>query len=587
MGVIRPSDLALYARLIRHARPYRAHIVGLFLLSLVSSPLALLAPLPLKIAVDSVVGSHPIRGLLGKGLAQISPAHGIGVLVLVAGLFIAIALLTQLQEFGTSLLRTYAGERLVLTFRAQLFQHVQRLSLSYHDLKSTSDSVYRIQYDAQAIQYIIIDGVIPFICAGFTLAGMIYVTARIDWQLALVALAISPALFLVLRASLQQARRQWGEVKRSDSSALAVIQEVLGALRVVKAFGQEGREQSRFVRQASEGMQARRRLAFIEGIFGFYVGLIMAGGTAAVLFVGVRHVVLGALTLGELLLVMGYLSQLYEPLKIISRKTVSLQSHLASAERAFSVLDEMPDVRERPTARSLSRAVGALTFRNVSFAYEEDRPVLHDISFEIGAGSRVGIVGATGAGKTTLVSLLIRFYDPTSGKILLDGVDLRDYKLADLRNQFAMVLQEPVLFSASIAENIAYARASSSYSCIVAAAKAANAHEFIAGLPQGYDTQVGERGLRLSGGERQRISLARAFLKDAPLLILDEPTSSVDAETEGKIMESVQRLMRGRTTFIINHRLSMLAHCDTQIQVESGRLVRVAAGLPLAVGGAS
>lgn len=585
IDVRRPTDLALYMRLLRHARPYWAHIAGLFLLSLLSSPLALLAPLPLKIAVDSIVSSHPIPGLLGKVLPKSLTPHSIAVLALVAGLFVAIALLTQLQELGTSLLHTYSGEKLVMTFRAQLFQHVQRLSLSYHDLKSTSDSVYRIQYDAQAIQYIMIDGVIPFIAAGFMLAGMIYVTARFDWQLALVAVAISPALFLVLRASLQRARHQWDEVKRRESSALAVIQETLGALRVVKAFGQEEREQSRFIRQASEGMQARMRLAFIESTFGFCVGLIMAGGTAAVLFVGIRHVLLGILTLGELLLVMGYLVQLYEPLKTISRKTVSLQSHLASAERAFSVLDEVPDVKERPSARSVSRAVGTLTFRNVSFAYESDRPVLHNISFEIDAGSQVGIVGTTGAGKTTLMSLLIRFYDPTSGEVLLDGVDLRDYKLADLRNQFAMVLQEPVLFSASIAENIAYARPGSSDSSIVAAARAANAHEFIAKLPQGYATPVGERGMRLSGGERQRISLARAFLKDAPILILDEPTSSVDVHTEAGILEAMGRLMRDRTTFVITHRLTTLVHCDKWLQLEDGCLVRVGSGAPLATSG--
>jgi len=414
---------------------------------------------------------------------------------------------------------------------------------------------------------------------------MIYVTARIDWQLALVSLAIAPVLFLVLRASVQRARSQWSEVKKLESSALTVVQEVLGALRVVKAFGQEEREESRYLYQASAGVRARMRLAVLEGSFGFFVGLIMAVGTVTVLFVGVRHVLVGALTLGEFLLVMSYLSQLYEPLKVLSRKTVSVQSYLASAERVFSVLDEMPDVQERPNARPLPRALGAVAFRNVAFTYGTDRPALRDVSFEIPPGTRLGIMGATGAGKTTLMSLLIRFYDPTTGAILLDDIDLRDYRLADLRNQFAIVLQESVLFSASIAENIAYARPGCSYDSIVAAAQAANAHEFIAHLPQGYDTQVGERGLRLSGGERQRISLARAFLKDAPILILDEPTSSIDVKTEAKIMEAMERLMRGRTTFLITHRLNTLGHCDTLFQMESGSLVRVTAAEPLVVGG--
>jgi ATP-binding cassette subfamily B protein len=272
---------------------------------------------------------------------------------------------------------------------------------------------------------------------------------------------------------------------------------------------------------------------------------------------------------------MGYISQLYAPLKTISRKTASMQSHFASAERAFALLDEPADVIERPGARPLVRAKGAVAFQGVSFAYRGDQPVLGDVTFDVAPGTSVGIAGATGAGKTTLVSLLSRFYDPTSGTILLDGVDLRDYKVADLRNQFAIVLQEPVLFSTSITENIAYARVGASFEEIVAAAQAANAHDFICRLPQGYDTLVGERGMRLSGGERQRVALARAFLKDAPILILDEPTSSVDVKTEATIMEAMERLMQGRTTFMIAHRLSTLEHCDVRLRIEEGRMVDI------------
>ena len=404
---------------------------------------------------------------------------------------------------------------------------------------------------------------------------MIYVTARIDGQLALVALTVSPILFLITRVYRRRLRRRSREVKKLESSALSVVQEVLAAIRVVKAFGQEDREQERFVRRSSEGMRARIHLAFVEGGFGLLVGLTTAIGTSAVLFIGIRHVESGVLTLGELLLVMGYLAQLYAPLKTMSRKAASLQSHLAGAERAFSLLDEAPDVAERPQARPLARASGAVAFRSVSFAYDRDFPVLHDISFEIPAGTRLGIAGATGTGKTTLVSLLTRFYDPTAGQILLDGIDLRDYKLADLRNQFAIVLQEPVLFSTSVAENIAYAQPGASDGDISAAAQAAGAHEFIARLPQGYETLVGERGMRLSGGERQRIALARAFLKDAPILILDEPTSSVDLRTEAAIMEAMERLMHGRTTFMIAHRLSTLDVCDARIEVEQGRIVTI------------
>ena len=270
---------------------------------------------------------------------------------------------------------------------------------------------------------------------------------------------------------------------------------------------------------------------------------------------------------------MSYLALLYSPLQTVSKSAASLQGSLVSAERAFQLLDELPEVVEKPNARSLVRARGAVAFENVSFGYNAERPALRDISFEVAVGSRVGIAGTTGAGKSTLVSLLLRLYDPASGKISLDGVDLRDFKLRDLRNQFAIVLQEPVLFSSSIAENIAYAKPDASEAEIIAAAQAANAHDFISRLPQAYKTDVGERGVQLSGGERQRISLARAFLKDAPILILDEPTSSVDVKTEAVIMEAMERLMRGRTTFMIAHRLTTLDICDVRIQLEHGRIV--------------
>ncbi len=567
------TDYTLCRQLLRQGRPYWPHLGVLFLLSLLASPLALLTPLPLKIAVDSVIGSRQLPSFLTALLPPTITHSRLALLAVTAGLFVAIGLLSKLQELANSLLSTYTGEKLVLSFRARLFGHVQHLSLLYHDLKGTSDSTYRIQYDASCIQYIAVDGIIPFVTAAVTLVSMIYVITQIDWQLALVALAISPVLFLVTRAYRHRLRRHWGDAKKLESSALSVVQEVLATIRVVKAFGKEDQEQERFLRQSVQGLQSRIRLTFVAGSFGLLVGLIIALGTAAVLFIGILHIQSGRLTLGELLLVMSYLSQLYAPLQTISKKALDLQASLASAERAFALLDEAADAADRPTARPLSRALGAVTFRNVCFAYNKDQPVLHDISFEISPGTHLGIVGTTGAGKTTLVSLLVRFYDPTTGQILLDGVDLRDYKLADLRDQFAIVLQEPVLFSSSIAENIAYARPGASYHDIVAAAKAANAHEFIVSLPQGYETQVGERGIRLSGGERQRISLARAFLKDAPLLILDEPTSSVDTKTETAVMEAMERLIPGRTTFMIAHRPGTLANCDALLQVEQGRLI--------------
>jgi ATP-binding cassette subfamily B protein len=573
MASARFGDVRLYRRLAGEARPVWPYILGLFLVSLLASPLALLAPIPLKIAVDSVLNSRPLPGFLHAFLPAAVTWSATALLVLVAALAVLITLLSQLQALASGYLTIAVGERLVVDFRARLFRHLQRLSLSYHDSTGIADSAYRVQIDAPAIRYIVVDGFIPSVSAAVTLAGMVYVMIRIDWRLTLLALAISPPLLLVTQAYRPRLRSQSREAKKLESATLAVVHEVLGALRVVRAFGQEEREGERFVRRSDESRRALLRLALAEGRFDVLVGLITAGGTAAVLFIGTAHVLSGVLSLGDLLLMMGYLGKLYDPIKTLSRKAASLQGHLASAERVFALLDRAPDVVPRPRARRLSRSRGAVAFRGVSFAYGKDRPVLHDVCFQIAPGTRLGVVGTTGAGKTTLISLLTRFYDPTGGQILLDGVDLRDYRLDDLRRQFAVVLQEPVLFSVSIAENIAYAAPEASRERIVAAARAAHAHEFIERLPQGYDTQVGERGVKVSGGQRQRIALARAFLKDAPLLILDEPTSSVDVGTEAVILETMDRLMQGRTAFLITHRASALANCDTRLHLEGGRVV--------------
>jgi ATP-binding cassette subfamily B protein len=567
------TDLALLRRLLKKMRPYWINLVGILLLSLLATPLALLTPLPLKIAIDNVVSSEPLPGFLNRVLPESMIRSVGGLLIFAAVLIVVIALLSQLQSLSDSLLRAYTGEKLTLDFRAELFRQVQRLSLSFHDMTGTSDSVYRIQYDTLALRYVAIDGITPFITASFTLFSMLYIIFRLDWQLAIVAMGVSPILFLVASIYRRQVKQKYREVKRLESNAFSVVQEVLAALRVVKAFGQEDREQKRFMSHSDDTLDARVRLTLAEEALGLVLGLTTAVGTAVVIYLGVLHVQTGLLTLGDLFLVMGYLSQLYGPLKTISRKVTSLQSHLASAERVFALLDQPQDVPEDPKAKSIYRAAGDVEFREVSFSYNKGYPVLRDVSFELSAGTRVGISGMTGAGKSTLMSLLTRFYDPSSGKILLDGVDLRDYVLADLRDQFAIVLQDAVLFSTSISENIAYANPRATEEEIITAAKAANAHDFILNLSEGYETRVGERGMRLSGGERQRIALARAFLKDAPVLILDEPTSAIDMKTESGILETMERLMEGRTTFMIAHRLTTLENCDLLLMLEDGRLV--------------
>jgi len=566
-----------WRRLAREVRPYWGSIVSSFTASVLTAPFALLLPLPLKIAVDSMIGTHPIpaflRAVLPAGLA----ASGGAVLPVCIALVLVIALLDQLRGFCSTMLASYAGEQLLLGFRTRLFSHVQRLSFAYHNSRGTSDSLYRIQNDTYSFQWILLHAVTPLIGAVFTLIGMIVVLGMLDWRLALVALVVCPMLMLITWVSRERMRKGWEAAKELESRALSVVHEALTGLRVVKAFGQEEREQGRFVRQSQHGKTARMKLAFVQSCSRLLFAMSTAAGTALVLFIGVRRVRDGALTVGNLTLAMAYLAQLYLPAQLISEIITDMQGGLASAARVFAVLDELPDVLERPHARALGRAAGELSFHNVTFSYlAGQQPLLRDVSLTIPAGTRLGIKGVTGAGKTTFVNLLSRFYDPSQGQILLDGIDLRDYRLTDLRRQFAIVLQDPVLFSTTIAENIAYARPDATKAEIVRAAEAAHAHEFISHLPEGYETLVGERGMRLSGGERQRISLARAFLKDAPILILDEPTSSVDVKTEASIMEAMERLTQGRTSLLIAHRLTTLHHCSAVVEIENGAVVPAA-----------
>ena len=567
-----PPTRALAQRLLQQTRPYWPHLACILILDCAAVPLALLAPVPLKIAIDSALGSHPLPWPLATAATDAGTALAVAI-----GLLVALAVLTEAQKFLTWMLQSYTGEKLVLEFRAALFGHVQRLSLAYHDTRGTADSIYRVQYDAPAIQWIAAYGVSPFLTASLTLAGMILVTARLDGALALVALAVVPVLALLIRVFSRRLLSKWHQAKELGTSVASVLQEVLTGLRVVKAFAQERREQRRFMDQASEEVRANVELVRLQAAFYTLVGVTLAVGTAGALYLGVTHVREGRLTLGELMIVMAYLAQLYKPLEMLSKNLSQLQQSIAGAQRAFALLDQLPEVADHPDARPLARARGDIEFRDAGFSYGGKHPVLEQLRLRVRAGERVGIVGRTGAGKTTLVNLVTRFYDPSCGAVLLDGEDLRRWRLDDLRRQFAIVLQEPVLFSTSIAENIAYGRAEASEADIAAAAQAANAHGFIAALPQGYATQVGERGMRLSGGERQRIALARAFLKDAPILILDEPTSSVDLKTEQSIMEALERLMRGRTTFIIAHRLSTLEHCDVVYAVEDRRVVPASA----------
>jgi ATP-binding cassette subfamily B protein len=563
-------------------KPCWGLLLAIGFLDLLTIPLALLLPLPLKMAVDALTGSpaglkfkgHWITHI-GQNLGDVGHPQFIGrQLMLAVGMMLIVGVLQHVIGFANWLLRTYTGERIVLDFRSRLFFHVQRLSLSYHDQAGAADLTYRIQYDAPAIRDMALNGLLPLINSSLTLAGMLYVTACIDRSIALVGLVACPVLLLASRNYSRRMREEWSDVKDRDSLAMSVVQEVLGALRVVKTFGQERREHGRFMEHSGRYVSGQLRLATLQGSFYVLVGVTLAVCSAVALLLGARHVDRGLLTVGSLLLVMTYLAKIYEPLATISGKFVDIQSGIVSLGRAFLVLDQRPELTERSRARAARQVRGAVVFRNVRFQYGV-KPVLRGVTFDVSPGTQVGICGESGAGKSTLLGLLTRLYDPLEGRIELDGVDLRDYQIGSLREQFAIVLQEPVLFSTTIAENIAYARPGATREQVIAAAKAARAHDFISALPDGYDTEVGQRGAMLSGGERQRISLARAFLKDAPVLVMDEPTSALDMRTERAVVEATRELMKGRTTFVVAHRLSTLESCDVVFRMENGKLTEV------------
>lgn len=545
-------------------------------LGVVAVPLSLVPPYAIKVAVDSYLGDEPLHPAFHAVLPDAWLTAALSPLLLAVGLVVGTAVVRGVLAYGRKVLQSWTRERLVLGFRKRLFPHVERLSLTYHDEKGASDSTFRVLMDTAVIPAVVLDGLLPFVSSFALLVVFAIVILSLSWKLALVALAIAPVLLLVSWPFGRKLRAQWHEIKELDSAAMSLLQEVFSTVRVIKAFGREELETSRLIDVASRSMDSKVRVAKTQGRFDFWLGLMFAVGTAAVLGVGAWQVETGQLSLGDFFMVATLLAQFYAPLQLVVGQIASLQSSLASAERAMELLDEVPEVLEAPDARKLERVQGQVRFEDVVFEYEEGSPVLHGVDFEVRAGERIGIAGPTGSGKTTLMNLLMRLFDPKSGSIRIDGEDLREVQIASLREQFSVVLQEPVLFKQSIASNIAYGINDATPEAVVEAAKLANAHDFIESFPEGYETVVGERGQRLSGGERQRISLARAFLKDSPILILDEPTSSVDIHTENAIMEACTRLMEGRTTFIIAHRPSTLESCDKVLVIESGRVVAFA-----------
>lgn len=567
------NTFKLIKRILLLARPYWAHISILFILSLLATPIALLKPYALKLLIDSGFGNQPVPSFIKWFFPINFQFNFSAIAILTASLIILIALIENIIGFITWLLSIFTGEKLVLNLRTLLFNHIQRLSLAYHDRKGSSDSLYHIQWDTMSIRTLLLGQIPGLISSTITLVCMVAVMFLINWQFAVIALSIIPPLIIITKLSTKRLKKDWHKVKNAESNAMSVIHEVLNSLRVVKAFGQEENENERFTNRSNTAVKGQIDLARAAATFSFIVAMLLALSTATFIYIGAKFVNTGQMTLGELTLVIAYLAQIFGPLQSIIKNLNEVQSSMASIDRVFSVLDEEKEVIEKTDAVHLPRVKGGFEFKKVSFSYNKDILTLKDISFEIKPGDRVGIMGSTGAGKSTVINLLNRFYDPSDGVIKIDGVDIRNYKLTDYRAQFSMVLQEPVLFSTTIRENISYGRPYASESEIIDAARSANAHDFIMKNKNGYSTVVGERGMQLSGGERQRISIARAFIKDAPVLILDEPTSSLDLKTESQILEAMERLMAGRTTFMISHRLDTLNSCNLILHLENGKLI--------------
>ncbi|MDX6689187.1 MAG: hypothetical protein QOG15_644 [Solirubrobacteraceae bacterium] len=559
------SDLP---RVLPYLRPHRRLAAGSLVMVVASSAMALLSPWPLAILIDTVLGNHPLPSLLG-GLGAMGRyellALAVGAGLLVTGLEHGLAVIDEY-------LNTRLDQNMVLDLRSDMFRHAHRLSLAWHDTKRTGKLMYQINNQAAAVGSITVS-IPPLLQSALTLCGMFFVVYQIEPTLALVSLSVVPFIYYSAGFYARRIQPRVIHVRNLEGTSLAIVHEAMSMLRVIVAFGREPYEHRRFRTQAKEAVDARVDLTVRQTVFSLVVTMTTAIGTALVLACGAYYVIKHRMTAGELLVVMGYIAALYKPLEQISHTVSSLQQQFISLRHALDLLDTEPQISERPDAIAIARVAGDVAYERVSFGYAGRPGTLKNVSFQAAAGARVAVVGPTGAGKSTLLHLLPRFYDAQHGRVLIDGHDIRALTLESLRAQVSIVAQEPLLFAGSIRENIRYGRLGAGTHEIFEAARAANAHDFISALPKGYDTELGERGAQLSGGERQRLSVARAFLKDAPILILDEPTSAIDSRTEAVILTALERLMEGRTTFMVAHRLSTIRDSDLILVVNHGAIV--------------
>ncbi len=563
-----------YGHLLGYAAPHRRGWLAIVAATMLSTGLSLLMPWPIQVLVDHVLGEAPLSGPLAAAAGRypvLASPEGLLVGVVLASLLIFVV--GSLAEIVLTMQWTRLGRRMVYQLSADLFAHVQRKSLRAHGTHSVGDAMGRVAVDAWCVHAVVDTLLFAPGHALITTVLMVFVMLQLDAGMTMLALAVAP--FMTGAAWLfGRPIREAAHLRRDVETRIQThVHQTLTGVSVVQAFAREDDEQHRFQELASEAIRAHQRSALVGSVYGLGSGLLTTVGTAAVMWMAAMRVLDGRLTVGTTLVFLAYLASLQWQLSVFTTMYSTLQTAGASIDRVMQVFDEEDSVPERAGAQALPPGAGEVVIDNVMFGYREEQPVLRGVSITAGKGDVVAIVGETGAGKSTLVGLMPRFFDAEAGRVLIDGRDVRDLQIRSLRDQIAVVLQEPFLFPMSIAENIAFGRPDATREEIERAARIANAHEFIAALPDGYDTVIGQRGATLSGGERQRVSIARAVLKDAPILILDEPTSALDADAEHAIVEALERLMRGRTTFIIAHRLSTIRHATKIVVLEHGQVV--------------
>lgn len=533
----------------------------------------LLEPWPLKIVFDNVLKARPIHGWLNPLILSLAGTDKFAIIRFAALAALAVAVFGALCSYAEKSLTTSVGQWVMHDIRRSLYSHIQRLSLAFHDQKQIGDLISRVTSDIDSIQSFIASGLLGAMINSLTLIGMVVVMFYVNWRFTLIALSVVPILFLVVFRYTRRIKKASREVRKKEGEIVSVIQEVFSSIRVVKAFAREDYEQRRLEEESLEGVEIALRARSLKAKLSPMVEIIVAVGTALVLWFGARMVLDGSLSAGSLILFIMYLGKMYKPMQELSKMTDSYTKAAVGYERIREILDTERDVKDMPGARRAPPLRGKIEFENVSFTYAPDNPILTNVSLKIEPGQVAALVGPTGAGKTTIISLIPRFYDPTEGVVKIDGLDLRRLQQRSLRQQISFVLQETVLFHGTIWHNIAYGKPEASRAEIVRAAELANATEFIEKMPQGYDTMVGERGVTLSGGQRQRIAIARAIIRNTPILVLDEPSSGLDAASEKLVFEALDRLMEGKTCVVVAHRLVTIRRADVIFVVKDGTIV--------------